>query len=97
MTFNSFSRVALQWEFSALGLDDCLDRLRRRHESEELSVQISAYVDNEFDVSALMEEAEAKAAAIDRVHELEEEVQYGCQCYFSVRAKRTTSSLLAAL
>ena len=32
-------RVALQWEFSALGLDDCLERLRH-HESEELSVQV---------------------------------------------------------
>ncbi len=32
-------RVALQWEFSALGLDECLERLRH-HESEELSVQV---------------------------------------------------------
>lgn len=66
-------RVALQWEFSALGLDDCLERLRN-NESEELSVQISAYLDNEFDVSALMEEADTKNAALERVHELEEEL-----------------------
>ena len=33
-------RVALQWEFSYLGLEDCLDKLRM-HESEELAVQIS--------------------------------------------------------
>ena len=33
-------RVALQFEFSALGLDDCLERLRH-HESEELAVQVS--------------------------------------------------------
>jgi hypothetical protein len=33
-------RVALQWEFSYLGLEDCLDKLRI-HESEELAVQIS--------------------------------------------------------
>lgn len=66
-------RVALQHEFSSLGLDECLEKLRL-HESEELSVQISAYIDNEFDVAALMEEAETKAAALERVHELEEEV-----------------------
>eukprot|EP00094_Tigriopus_californicus_P001997 TCALIF_01924-PB protein Name:"Similar to CG32138 Formin-like protein CG32138 (Drosophila melanogaster)" AED:0.27 eAED:0.27 QI:0/0.5/0.14/1/0.5/0.42/7/0/998 len=66
-------RVALQWEFSALGLDDCLERLRN-NESEELSVQISAYLDNEFDVSALMEEADTKNAALERVHDLEEEL-----------------------
>eukprot|EP00095_Tigriopus_kingsejongensis_P004806 snap_masked-scaffold182_size278544-processed-gene-1.8 protein:Tk04806 transcript:snap_masked-scaffold182_size278544-processed-gene-1.8-mRNA-1 annotation:"GL25292" len=61
------------WEFSALALDDCLERLRH-NESEELSVQISAYLDNEFDVAALMEEADTKAAALDRVHELEDEL-----------------------
>lgn len=60
---------------SVTGLDECLERLRH-HESEELSVQISAYIDNEFDVAGLMEEAETKAAALERVHELEEEVWY---------------------
>ena len=34
-------RVALQWEFSNLGIKDCLDKLRM-HESEELDVQISS-------------------------------------------------------
>ena len=29
--------------------------------------KISAYVDNEFDVAAIMEEAEAKQAALDQV------------------------------
>ena len=33
-------RVALQWEFSTLGLEECLDNLGT-HESEELAVQIS--------------------------------------------------------
>ena len=51
--------MALQYEFTSLGLDDCLDRLKH-HESEELAVQISAYLDNEFDVAALMEEADSK-------------------------------------
>ena len=66
-------RVALQFEFSSLGLDDCLERLRH-HESEELAVQISAYIDNEFDVAALMEEADTKGVALERVAELEDEV-----------------------
>ena len=33
-------RVALQYEFTHLGLDDCLERLRH-HESVELAVQVS--------------------------------------------------------
>ena len=33
-------RVALQWEFAALGLRECLEKLRT-HESDELAVQIS--------------------------------------------------------
>ena len=59
-------RVSLQWEFTALQLDSCLERLGH-HESDELAVQISAYVDNEFDVAALMEEAEMKNQALDQV------------------------------
>ena len=50
-------RVALQYEFTALHLDDCLERLGH-HESDELAVQISAYFDNEFNVAGLMEVAE---------------------------------------
>merc|ERR1711892_698598 len=66
-------RVALQYEFTALYLDDCLERLGH-HESDEMGVQISAYVDNEFDVAALMEDAETKQAALDQVADLEEEL-----------------------
>ena len=33
-------RVALQWEFTNLGLEECLDNLGT-HESDELAVQIS--------------------------------------------------------
>ena len=66
-------RVALQYEFTALGLDNCLDRLGN-HESDELAVQITAYVDNVVDVHDLMEEAETKQAAIDQVADLEEEL-----------------------
>ena len=37
-------------------------------------MQISAYLDNVFDVAALMEDSETKSAAIERVSELEDEV-----------------------
>merc|ERR1711971_808133 len=66
-------RVALQYEFTALHLDDCLERLGH-HESDELAVQISAYVDNEFNVAELMEEAELKGQAMEQVADLEEEL-----------------------
>ena len=68
-----YFRVALQYEFTKLHLDDVLERLKN-HESEELAVQISAYVDNEFDIAVLMEEAEEKVAAMERVADLEDEV-----------------------
>merc|ERR550517_1288293 len=66
-------RVALQYEFTHLGLDECLERLRN-HDSDELAVQVSAYLDNEFDVAALMEEAELKGQAMEQVADLEEEL-----------------------
>ncbi|CAH1963643.1 unnamed protein product [Acanthoscelides obtectus] len=66
-------RVHLQYEFTALGLDEYLEKLKFT-ESEELHVQISAYLDNVFDVAALMEDSETKTAALEKVTELEEEV-----------------------
>lgn len=66
-------RVHLQYEFTALGLDNYLERLRLT-ESEELHVQISAYLDNVFDVAALMEDSETKTAALEKVAELEDEL-----------------------
>ena len=36
--------------------------------------EFSAYTDNEFDVAALMEEAESKAVALERVADLEDEL-----------------------
>ncbi|XP_064078271.1 formin-like protein isoform X4 [Macrobrachium nipponense] len=68
-------RVHLQYEFSKLGLDDYLEKLRH-HESEELQIQISAYLDNVFDVAALMEDSETKTAALERVAELEDELAH---------------------
>lgn len=66
-------RVHLQYEFTTLGLDDYLVKLRHS-ESEELQVQISAYLDNMFDVATLMEDSETKNAALERVNELEEDL-----------------------
>ncbi|XP_045498221.1 formin-like protein isoform X2 [Colias croceus] len=66
-------RVHLQYEFTALKLDDYLERLRMC-ESEDLQVQISAYLDNVFDVAALMEDSETKTAALEKVNELEDEL-----------------------
>ncbi|XP_050304495.1 formin-like protein [Anthonomus grandis grandis] len=66
-------RVHLQYEFTALGLDNYLEKLKFT-ESEELHVQISAYLDNVFDVAALMEDSETKTAALEKVAELEDEV-----------------------
>lgn len=66
-------RVHLQYEFTALGLDDYLEKLRLT-ESEELQVQISAYLDNVFDVSALMEDSITKTAALEKINELEDDL-----------------------
>ncbi|XP_044586196.1 formin-like protein isoform X1 [Cotesia glomerata] len=66
-------RVHLQYEFTNLGLDEYLEKLRHT-ESEDLHVQISAYLDNVFDVAALMEDSETKTAALEKVAELEDEL-----------------------
>ena len=39
-----------------------------------MQVQISAYLDNVFDVAALMEDSETKTAALEKVAELEDEL-----------------------
>lgn len=66
-------RVHLQYEFTALGLDEYLEKLRLT-ESEDLQVQISAYLDNVLDVSALMEDSITKTAALERINELEDDL-----------------------
>lgn len=46
---------------------------RLKHtESDRLQVQIQAYLDNVFDVGTLLEDAETKTAALERVEEMEE-------------------------
>uniref|UniRef100_A0A1A8KL31 Formin-like 2b n=1 Tax=Nothobranchius kuhntae TaxID=321403 RepID=A0A1A8KL31_NOTKU len=64
-------RVHLQYDFTKLNLEDHLERLKHT-ESDRLQVQIQAYLDNVFDVGTLLEDAETKTAALERVEELEE-------------------------
>lgn len=44
----------------------------KRTESDRLLVQIQAYLDNMFDVGALLEDAETKNALLEHVEELQE-------------------------
>ncbi|XP_025063122.1 formin-like protein 1 isoform X2 [Alligator sinensis] len=66
-------RVFLQYEFTHLGLDEYLERLRHT-ESDRLQVQIQAYLDNIFDVGALLEETETKNAVLEHMEDLQEQV-----------------------
>uniref|UniRef100_A0A8C1PR01 Formin-like 1a n=1 Tax=Cyprinus carpio TaxID=7962 RepID=A0A8C1PR01_CYPCA len=64
-------RVHLQYEFTQLGLDQYLESLKEM-ESEKLQVQIQAYLDNVFDVGALLEDAENKGEIMEHLTELQE-------------------------
>ncbi|CAB1341732.1 unnamed protein product [Coregonus sp. 'balchen'] len=64
-------RVHLQYEFTHHGLDQYLETLKLT-ESEKLQVQIQAYLDNVFDVGALLEDAENRGGVLDHVEELQE-------------------------
>ncbi|KAG5854967.1 hypothetical protein ANANG_G00043700 [Anguilla anguilla] len=64
-------RVHLQYEFTHHGLDEYLERLKFT-ESDKLLVQIQAYLDNVFDVGALLEDAETKNALLEHMEELQE-------------------------
>ncbi|KAM9785523.1 formin-like protein 3 [Neosynchiropus ocellatus] len=68
-------RVHLQYEFTKLGLDEYLEKCKHT-ESDKLSVQIQAYLDNVFDVGGLLEDAETKNAALEKVDELEEHLSH---------------------
>jgi hypothetical protein len=59
-TQNMNFRVHLQYEFTQLGLDEYLENKLRFNESDRLQVQIQAYLDNQFDVQELVEEADMK-------------------------------------
>uniref|UniRef100_A0A673XDR8 Formin like 1 n=1 Tax=Salmo trutta TaxID=8032 RepID=A0A673XDR8_SALTR len=64
-------RVHLQYEFTHHGLDQYLESLKLT-ESEKLQVQIQAYLDNVFDVGALLEDAENRGEVLEHVDELQE-------------------------
>ncbi|KAL1778993.1 formin 1 isoform X1 [Sigmodon hispidus] len=66
-------RVFLQYEFTHLGLDLYLERLRLT-ESDKLQVQIQAYLDNVFDVGTLLEDTETKNAVLEHMEGLQEQV-----------------------
>ncbi|KAF4078649.1 hypothetical protein AMELA_G00201370 [Ameiurus melas] len=68
-------RVHLQYEFTKLGLDDFLEKSKHT-ESDKLSVQIQAYLDNVFDVGGLLEDAETKNVALEKVEELEDHLSH---------------------
>ncbi|KAG5836219.1 hypothetical protein ANANG_G00252260 [Anguilla anguilla] len=68
-------RVHLQYEFTKLGLDDFLEKSRHT-ESDKLAVQIQAYLDNVFDVGGLLEDAETKNVALEKVEELEDHLSH---------------------
>ncbi|XP_051016287.1 formin-like protein 3 [Acomys russatus] len=68
-------RVHLQYEFTKLGLEEFLQKSRHT-ESEKLQVQIQAYLDNVFDVGGLLEDAETKNVALEKVEELEDHVSH---------------------
>uniref|UniRef100_A0A8C1JWB1 Formin like 1 n=1 Tax=Cyprinus carpio TaxID=7962 RepID=A0A8C1JWB1_CYPCA len=65
-------RVYLQYEFTQLGLDSYLEKLTVT-ESERLQVQIQAYLDNVFDVGAMLEDAEAKNTIMEHLEEQQEQ------------------------
>ncbi|XP_043860777.1 formin-like protein 1 isoform X2 [Dromiciops gliroides] len=66
-------RVFLQYEFTHLGLDTYLEKLRLT-ESDKLQVQIQAYLDNVFDVGALLEDTETKNAVLEHMEEMQDQV-----------------------
>ncbi|XP_035254604.1 formin-like protein 1 isoform X2 [Anguilla anguilla] len=67
---NMNCRVHLQFEFTQHGLDQYLEKLKST-ESEKLLVQIQAYLDNVFDVGALLEDVESKGSELEHIEELQ--------------------------
>ena len=68
--FDMNFRIHLQHEFTLIGLDEYLEKLKQT-ESDRLLVQVNAYLDNVIDVATLVEDADTKAAALEKVAELE--------------------------
>ncbi|XP_035998473.1 formin-like protein 1 [Fundulus heteroclitus] len=66
-------RVYLQYEFTQHGLDDYLEQLKFT-ESDRLLVQIQAYLDNVFDVAALLDDAQNKNSLLEHIEQLQEDI-----------------------
>ncbi|KAK5615510.1 hypothetical protein CRENBAI_026430 [Crenichthys baileyi] len=64
-------RVYLQYEFTQHGLNDYLEQLKFT-ESDRLLIQIQAYLDNVFDVAALLEDAETKNSLLEHIEQQQE-------------------------
>lgn len=73
-TQNMNFRVYLQYEFTQLGLDEYLENKLRFNESDRLQVQIQAYLDNQFDVQELVEEADMKNRKQLELEKIQEEL-----------------------
>lgn len=73
-TQNMNFRVHLQYEFTHLGLDGYLENKLRFNESDRLQVQIQAYMDNQFDVQQLLQDADAKNETLLDMEKLREEL-----------------------
>lgn len=56
-------------------------------ESERLQVQIQAYLDNVFDVGAMLEDAEAKNTIMEHLEELQEQNTQVLQDYCAIFCK----------
>ncbi|XP_064648618.1 formin-like protein isoform X3 [Lineus longissimus] len=71
-------RIHLQYEFTQIGLDDFLGKLRYT-ESDRLHIQVQAYLENMIDVAMLVEDSEVKNSALERVQELEESLSHASE------------------
>ena len=58
----------------------------RHTESDRLSVQVHAYLDNMIDVAALLEDSETKTEALEKAAELEDELSQVKNQVFNVES-----------
>lgn len=79
--FSKYLAFSLTQKLTSLGFGFCPQRLKHT-ESDKLKVQIQAYLDNLFDVGTLLEDAETKNAALERVEELEENLSHVSERFF---------------
>ena len=63
-------------------------------ESDLLSVQVTAYLDNKIEVATLLEDSDTKTAALQKVSELEEALSYVSTCQHCAALHSGTKSCL---